>query len=146
MVTELRFLTQLLSQFQILGNWGSLKGQKGVKTGQNRSKTSYFVNICWVRNRSSVTILCEGFFSVDSCSRWKNRKNEPLCRSQKFGEKFLWQFLEFQVFQQISSKSINYVKLIYSHIIHHCIRNFILSNYFDEAKANIEYFHIFRPF
>ena len=34
----------------------------------------------WVINRSSVTVLCERFFSLDSSSGWKNRKNEPLCR------------------------------------------------------------------
>ena len=36
-------------QYWVIG--GSLRVQKGAKTGQNRSKTSYFVNICWVRNR-----------------------------------------------------------------------------------------------
>ena len=53
---------------------------------------NYFMLCSWVRNRNSVTTFLKGFFSPDLLSGWKNRKNELLCTSQKFGENFLQPF------------------------------------------------------
>ena len=89
----------------------------------------------WVRNRSSITVLCECFFSPDSSSGWKNRKNEPPCISQKFGQKFLQPFLGFCYFWQICLISGIFNLSKYGHITHRWIRNFTLNNYFNRNMA-----------